>query len=564
MNDHWRENGQEITAIDNLRRMVLEFIIDVVKDDSNQHEFAFVDLADPKKTKPFELLTVASRGGFDDYIRNLKAQPYHFDLFDGLTEAKSLFEKDALDKSKNINPVLHVVSDFREADWNASNQDKLGEIFEFFKLGKVEVKLHDVASPLRDAGDKPVKSSNNLAIIDFRPESRVVVKDMPVEFTVTVANYGDLDAPNVFVRVRVNNDHKQDADVNIDRLPPQSTATVRTTFALSRTAPKDVNAFKDGIRKFDGFNLVSASIDPEPEGGLLIDNVRYAYVEVREKLPILLVDNNIAARGTKNSESFYLWKLFTDTYRGFDVQIKSVPELEKLSLQNYSAIMLCDIPTMPDPIVKKLESYVAGGGGVGFFMGQSIRDPKFYNEKLWKGGKGMFPVPLLEIANKSATTEEELIKITNRDIYYPNKKLLVRKESRRLPALERLYADSRGQSVKDDQYEKLFYGVAFARYYVVDRPKVVASDNVQNLIYLYKNEPVSTYEGETLRLLNKLRDATNEKVRRELLSKQLIEAPDDRKPVIQKRLDSLKEEMDKFVTTISLSSSITTSASRGS
>jgi hypothetical protein len=279
---------------------------------------------------------------------------------------------------------------------------------------------------------------------------------------------------------------------------------------------------------------------------LTIDNVRFTFVEVRDKMPILLVDNNIADRFTKNSESFYLWKLYSDTYKGFDVQIRTATELEKTNLQNYTAVILCDIPTMSDAVVKKLETYVESGGGVGFFMGPSVRDPKFYNEKLWKKGAGMFPAPLEGIANKDATNEQlDQILRDQRNSF--NKKLLVRKEVRRLPAMEKLYSDSRGQNFNDDSYERIFYLVAFARYYVVDRRNWKPSDNVQTLLYLPNSRPIGDFERPTKELLRKLRETINLPARQAALQRKLDETTDDnRKKDIQQQIEGLKVEMEKY------------------
>jgi len=539
MLDRWKDRGQEVLAIDNARKMVLDYIVDVVKDASDPHEFGFIKMSSPKKPESFEPLTAESRGRINDFIRNnYKAGTTHADMLQALKKAK-----EALDESKEMNLILHIVSDFRETDWNDSTRDALGALFEHFEKAKVQVKLHDVASPLREAGDKPVQSSGNLAIVDFRPESRVVVKDMPMEFTVSVANFSNTDELNVFVRVRVNNEQKQDASVNIPQIRAGDTVSARMTFALSRTAPKDPALLQDGARKFDGFNLVSASI--ESEKGLAIDNVRYAFVEVRDKLPILLVDNNIAGRYTKNAESFYLWKLFSDTYKGFDVQVKTALDLDKANLQGYAAIILCDIPTLSETAVKKLETYVNGGGGVGFFMGQSIRDPKFYNEKLWKNGRGIFPAPLLEVANKQATPEQlNQILLEQRDSI--NRKLLVRNEVRRHPAMEKLYADSRGQNYNDMGYERIFALFDIARYFVVD-PKWRPGDNVQTLLYRPNAASVSSYGDEMLKLLKKLRETVDEPTRRALLQLKRDETADENvRKKLTEEIDRLKTDMEKY------------------
>ena len=43
--------------------------------------------------------------------------------------------------------------------------------------------------------------------------------------------------------------------------------------------------------------------------------------------------------------------------------------------------------------VEALEKYVAGGGGVAFFLGERT-DGRYFNEVLYRDGKGLFPMPL--------------------------------------------------------------------------------------------------------------------------------------------------------------------------
>ena len=559
MADRWREEegvdrGQEVSAYLRARKAVNEYIVDAVKDDNlNPHNFMLIRTSKPDKERDFALLTEQSKTDIEAYLKNDYAvQPFHYDFQPALKQAKAIFEE-----AKTMNLVLHIVSDFRAGDWNDATKDSLGAYFEHFKRATVQVKLHDVTSPIRK--DEKLTANDNLAIVDFRPESRVVIKDFPVEFTVTVANYSASDKQNVLIRVKVNNEEKRDGTVNIPLIRANDTVTARVAFSLDRTAPKAGVELKGETQKYDGFNLVSAQIENQFTG-LAIDDVRYTVVEVRDKISILLVDNNTNDRTlkdgeyqlTKNAESFYLWKLFNESYKGFDVKTRTAAEMEKMNLAPFSAIVLCDIPLALTPAglapawVQKLESFLNAGGGVGFFMGPSIRDPKFYNELLYKEGKGMFPVPLKEIANKNLTVEQ-LTQYSADQRSFLNMKLLVRKEMRRHPAMEKLYSDSRTQNFIDAAYEKLFYFVVFARYYIVDRPKWNPGDDIQTLLYLPNTRSIADFERPTKDLLRKLREATDESTRRAQLQQKLDETKDDaQRQVIQGRLDNLKNDMEKF------------------
>ena len=562
MGDRWVDeqgkigvrNTSYLTA-DLAKKAIKERIVAVVKDDKFQHDFIIMKTSQPAALKDFQKLTDISEKQIERYLTDeYTPSLFHHDYTAAMQEAKTLLEK-----VTEANRVLYIVSDFRASDWNQAVKQNYSKLFEFCEQAGVQVKLIDVATPFREdnyKGDtpveKPVASSENLAITDFKAESRVALKNNPVEFSVTVHNYGESNKSNVLVRLKVNNQDRADGTVPINMIPPGQAVTVRVSMLMTRTPPN--NAAED--ERFDGFNMVSAHLDGQ-KTGLAIDDARYTYVEVRDSISLLLVDNNhiqardLAGQLTKNCESFYLYKLFTSTYRGFKVDVKTAQELEKVSLQPYSAVMLCDIPTLSPAVLQKLETYVQGGGGVAFFMGPSIREPKFYNEKLYNDGKGMFPAPLREIANKDRTTQE-LDDIRQRDMKptHFHGKLVVRSGARSHPAMLRLYSEGTLHIITDKSirdYEKAFLGISIPRYWIVNRQTWKLTDNVQPLIYTPNYASVADYEKATKELIARLREKIDEAYVRTALEEKLKSAAnEDERRALQRRIDSLKTEMERY------------------
>ena len=559
MGDRWvdekgeigERNASYLTA-DLARKAVKERIVGIVKEDKFQHDIIILKTSQPSGFKDFKKLTEVSEKQIERFLADEYAPTlFHYDYAPSLNEAKSLLEK-----VSDANKVLYIVSDFRASDWNQASKQNYSGLFNYCEQASVQVKLIDVATPFRvdtERGEKPVYSNENLAITDFKPESRVALKNTPVEFTVTVTNYGDNPKSNVLVRIKVNNQDRADGTVPITSIPAGQSVSVRTSMLMSRTSAS--NAAED--ERFDGFNLVSAHLDGQ-KSGLAVDDMRYTFVEVRESISLLLVDNNhIQARDlngqlTKNCESFYLYKLFTPpSSRGFKVDIKTAAEMEKVSLQQYSAIMLCDIPNLSPTALQKLDTYVQGGGGVAFFMGPSIREPKFYNEKLYADGKGMFPAPLKEIANKDLSTQDlDDLRRQHLAPTHIHGKLVVRSQARKHPAMTRIYLEGSSQIISEKsirEYETAFIGVSFPRYWVVDRQKWKLTDNVQPLIYLPNYRSIADFEKQTKDLIKKLRNKTDEAlVRGELEEKLRTAANETERLAFQRRLDNLKKEMEKY------------------
>ncbi|HLQ45020.1 MAG TPA: hypothetical protein VK137_09850, partial [Planctomycetaceae bacterium] len=78
---------------------------------------------------------------------------------------------------------------------------------------------------------------------------------------------------------------------------------------------------------------------------------------------------------------------------GFAPQIETVDYLRRRPIDEFQAVYVLNVSDLPADAVDPLEKYVAAGGGLAWFVGGSVK-PAFYNESLFKEGRGLFPVPL--------------------------------------------------------------------------------------------------------------------------------------------------------------------------
>jgi hypothetical protein len=199
-------------------------------------------------------------------------------------------------------------------------------------------------------------------------------KFLPVEFTITVANYTQSSRKNLRVAVKVNGQLREDASTSIPDVPPGVT---QHYFTATFDKP--------------GPNTVTATIPPE-EAGLTIDDTRYAVVDVRERVPLLFVTADTANRGKQEADGFYLRALFLEAAKGFDVVERGPQELEKSQLDRFPVVYLLNVPRLSDKAKANLEAFVRGGGGLFVAMGDQV-DVEFYN-RLYADGKGLLPAPV--------------------------------------------------------------------------------------------------------------------------------------------------------------------------
>jgi hypothetical protein len=75
-------------------------------------------------------------------------------------------------------------------------------------------------------------------------------------------------------------------------------------------------------------------------------------------------------------------------------QIERPEYLNNHALEKYRTIYLADIERLDSTAITALENYTKNGGAVVFFIGPKTQ-AKFFNDKLYRNGEGLFPAPLL-------------------------------------------------------------------------------------------------------------------------------------------------------------------------
>jgi hypothetical protein len=244
--------------------------------------------------------------------------------------------------------------------------------------------------------------------VDIRPSLRVASRGQLVLFTLTVANYGREEAE---VQVKVFNEATGGE---------QSDATFKERMPLTlapgelRTCSFDL-PFSPDLKENEVYHahlsarLLNAAHQALADDGLTEDNVRHVAVEIRNRVPVLVVDGRGAEGRRKEGDSYFLEDalyalealqtvpgpkyeiIFADKLAGGDAR----EALEAPDLNQYPTILLLNVPNLSPRQIANLEKYVRQGGGVAFFMGPLV-DAVHYNEQLYRNGKGVFPVPLEE------------------------------------------------------------------------------------------------------------------------------------------------------------------------
>lgn len=253
---------------------------------------------------------------------------------------------------------LHVISDFRERDWQDQKAIS-GAVEELTKAG-ISVNL------VRTVPEQ----HPNLAVTQLSGDIQVAAADVPLRLKVTVRNSGQQVASDVRLAM-FDNDEKIPASVVFEKIDPQSEVTHEVDVRLATA----------------GRHRLRVSIDAD---SLVEDNSRFLAVDVPKSVPVLIVDGDPSGE----DGSYVAEALAADPKStGFAPMIENVEYLRRRPLDDFRAIFLLNVPEIPADGLDALEKYVTAGGGLAWFAGGTLR-PVHYNETLYRNGEGLFPVPL--------------------------------------------------------------------------------------------------------------------------------------------------------------------------
>jgi len=290
----------------------------------------------------------------ESYVGNLQVAESDAGPLEALQAALGLPEP-ADDETR----IVYILSDFRAHQWSQDTQVRqmLGQLRE--KSAQLHlVQCVDQTRP-------------NLAITRLEPEAGIRAAGVETWLELTVANYGD--GPVFGVTASIEQDGHKLPAVQFDEIAPGDAVTrrFRVTFATA------------------GAHQLRASLESDP---VETDNVRYFACQIPGVFPVLLVDGSL-----DRDDGFYLRTALNPggtTSSGWSPQVESPSFLRQHDqLQKFAAICLLDVPRLDESEVEALEAYVQQGGGLAWFLGPRVQRP-FYNERLYRDGTGLLPVPL--------------------------------------------------------------------------------------------------------------------------------------------------------------------------
>lgn len=288
-------------------------------------------------------------------LEKLQCSHQKVDVAAGLLAGVEHLEHPAASKT------IHVVSDFRSGEWNQPGL--YSSLTGGLKDQQATVNLVRTVSAAHE----------NVGITEFRGDLNVAAAGVPLRLSCTVKNFGTLVKKDLSVTVSQDG-RKLPVSVRFDALEPGE----------SQSREFDVQFSEPGT------HTLKLEI---PGDSLAGDNERYLAVNLPHEHPVLIVNGN---PGDDEAGLAADALAPVSGLTGYAPLIEDPEYLRRHPLDQFRAIHLVNVPELPGDSLRILTDYVQGGGGLSIHVGPATR-AEFYNEKLFAGGEGLFPLPLGEI-----------------------------------------------------------------------------------------------------------------------------------------------------------------------
>ncbi|MDA0281985.1 MAG: BatA domain-containing protein [Planctomycetota bacterium] len=298
----------------------------------------------------------------DGKLKNQNCTHQTFDLVTGLEGAR-----DVLLADRAAVRHLHVISDYRETDWQ--EQQSLSQIVKELDSAGVTVNL------VKTVG----RRNANLGITKLSGDLQVASVGVPVRFAVSIQNFSDQVATKVPVNI-LQDGQKLPVTVNFDRV--EAGVEVKQEFDLTFDSP--------------GRHRVELRLGPD---SLPADNIRYIAIEVSPINRVLIIEGNPAS----DEGEYLVDALAADPgITGYSPQLETIDYLRRRSIDEFQSIFMLNVADLPPDALAPLEDFVKTGGGLAWFLGDGIR-PSFYITELYRGGAGLFPVKIGIVAAQTSS-----------------------------------------------------------------------------------------------------------------------------------------------------------------
>ena len=302
---------------------------------------------------------------------------------------------DIIQSRSDENAIVYLLSDFREKDWN--NSDAVRKSLKQIEASGGAIELISCVE----------SEHKNLSIERLSVAGNVRAAQTPLMMEVTIRNHSDSVARQVQVDIESRQYDAVDRTTRSENVSPEI-KSLPTVFIDSIDAGQAVTQSFPVFFGQAGHHAVVATLGND---AVETDNQRFCDVSVSTSANVLLVENPTAGQASAGQIfSILLNPVGTTGLETTLVGERFLRDCTAEQLGQFDSVFLFDIEALSESAVSNLESYVNAGGGIAFFAGPSV-NLNFYNDILFKDGKGLFPLPLDKIHEIDESEQREIADI---------------------------------------------------------------------------------------------------------------------------------------------------------
>jgi hypothetical protein len=373
---------------------------------------------------------------------------------DGSMATFQAFTLASLSLARGDNPAKQVVilTDEQDIGWEIGKAGEWSFLQDTFKSLSTEPQILIRKLPLPDY-------IRNLAVTDMALSRDIVGVDRPVEISVTIRNTGNeaVTPASLILSVGGNQSYR---DQSIAQLQPGERQTVTFSHQFSTSGAHSVSAqleIDDDIAT-DNFGYYATNVadrlkvmivDGRPSGRALERASTFAVVALAPSSLTLdpsLKSNNeaVADEASDNFDMFYDPTLDLIDFL-IEPTVVDAPDIRTLSeFETYDAVILVDVPRLPQQTAKALSSYVESGGGLLVAAGNKSQ-ADFYNQ--WKLGDGLPVLPALLANQPSFASDGDYYQPSSGSLTHPALRKVA--EPGKSDFLDTFITSYRGQEIPD-------------------------------------------------------------------------------------------------------------------
>ncbi len=282
---------------------------------------------------------------------------------------------------------IYLISDFQRATWTSDSSDDAARLKGLFRKFDEAGRL-----VLIDLGQS---EAANMAVTHIEAIDSFATTNRPARFRAMLRNYSIERVIGRMIEFLVD-----------DKLVEQRAVEVA---AGAETVENFAHTFSSG-----GEHRVQVRLQND---ALPLDDQRWLAVPVKERLRVLCVNGRSGSRAMGRATDFVELALSPDGRPGdpfgrtrpLHGQIEPVVvnegELQGLDLSQYDCVFFCDVRLFTDREARVIETYLRGGGGVVWCLGENVQS-EIYNQRLYRDGAGIFPARLGERKGDPQKREE--------------------------------------------------------------------------------------------------------------------------------------------------------------